>query len=100
MVFVCVDNGDGIDSEPMFVGELMEEPREAADGGAIGTGVSVLAGVAVSAITGGLFGAVAGLAVFAIGAMSSIEADRQKRHRYECHGCGSLRTTMLRYRCG
>ena len=90
--------GDG----GMFMGEVIED-RERASGESsfgVNVGVSMAAAAAVTLATGGLFGAIAGLAVFGFGAASSVEAEKRRKRSYECNGCQAVRTSTLRYRCG
>lgn len=81
---------DEIDGD-FYVGDYIEEGRangrdEQGRTGA-SVGLSLLAGVTVGVLTGGLGGVLAGLAVAGIGSVSTIEADRRRKVKYKCCAC-------------
>lgn len=87
-----------IDGE-FYVGPEVVDTDNTESSGA-GFGLSLIAGVAVGVLTGGIGGVLAGLAVAGVGSVSSIEADRRKKTKFKCSGCNQEKYSNTRYMCG
>ena len=59
-----------------------------------------MAGVSVGVMTGGIFGAIAGLAVAGIGALTAVGKEQKRKCSFLCNGCAVIRYSTLKYRCG
>lgn len=95
-----LDEVGAVGGEEMYKGDLLKERPELRDAKRVGIGASVAAGVAVTAATGGLFGVVAGLAVFGLGTLRSVGVEQRKKNMYQCGGCRKDKFSVVRYRCG
>ncbi|KAF6018612.1 hypothetical protein EB796_023101 [Bugula neritina] len=88
----------GDTNEVIYHGPKLKEQEDEKTG--LGMGLSVVAGLAVTALTGGFGGIVAGLAVAGGGILGCAEAKNKRKRSYFCNGCNKTSSSIDRFKCG